>query len=253
MKLLVSLALVNLSLQAIPVEYNLDKALEIKLGWSFRIGPGVYLQHQCSTGSAVRLQQHARDYTAMMQEKLGIPADEATLQMRLHSNAQVYRGRMRFSREREGHYNSVRDILTSHCAASNSVLNQQLLLRILRDEHLRPWQGIFIAEVLAANGSRAYFANDAKADGAPLLQTLLSNYTPGKAERATLGRLAKYLQELGQLENFAVALVRDKRYDDTGLELLEATTGESIRALQTKLTKPATNTQRNNTLRKLKR
>lgn len=237
----------------IAVEYQLDKPLDFKLGWSFLRGDEIYLQHQCSPAIAARHQRHAMDYIAAMREKLGITSATEALQMRLHANAQTYRNRMKFSREREAHYNAALNILTSHCGAANTTIEQQLILYLLRDEPLRTWQRVFIAEVLPGDGKRIFFSDSGKAKAAPLGQVMLSNHTPGKADRALLARLAAYLQINGKLEGFALALARDRSFDDTGMEILERTSGEPVGALQAKFANKPPAAGRNNTLRKLKR
>ena len=241
------------ALHPIAVEYQLDRPLDFKLGWRFLRGDEIYLQHQCSPATAAHHQRHAMDYIAAMREKLGTSSGTEALQMRLHANAQVYRNRMKFSREREAHYNATLNILTSHCGASNTTIEQQLILYLLRDEPLRTWQRVFIAEVLPGNGKRTFFSDSGKAKTAPLAPVMLSNHTPAKADRALLARLAAYLQKNGKLEEFALALARDRSFDDTGTEMLEKITGEPVAALQVKFADKPPVTGRNNTLRKLKR
>ena len=250
---IISSCLFTASLSAIAVEYNLDKPLEFKLGWSFLRTDDIYLQHQCNAATAARHRRHVLDYTATMRGKLGLASGTETLQMRLHADARMYRNRMKFSREREAHYNSARNILTSHCGASNAAIEQQLILYLLRDEPLRTWQRIFVAEVLPGNGKSNYFGDSARKEPAALAEVMLSNHTPGKADRALLARLAAFLQKSGKLQEFALALARDRSFDDTGMEILELTTGMPISALQAKLAdKPVANGH-NNSLRKLKR
>lgn len=241
------------ALFGIAVEYDLDRPLEFKLGWNFLRADDIYLQHQCNTATAARHQRHAVAYVATMREKLGVTTASEVLQVRLHANAQLYRNRMKFSREREGHYNASLNILTSHCGAPDAIIEQQLILYILRDEPLRKWQKIFIAEVLLGNASRPFFPGSAKAVPSPLHQVLLSNHTPEKPELATLASLARYLQKMGKLEEFTLALARDRGFDDTGMEILEKLCGEPIASLQAKLADKAAAPGRNNTLRKLKR
>lgn len=238
---------------AIAVEYPLDRPLDLKLGWRFLRGDELYLQHQCSPATAARHQRHAMNYLVAMREKFGITSVIETLQMRLHANAQVYRNRMKFSREREAHYNAALNILTSHCGAPDSTIEQQLILFLLRNEPVRTWQRIFIAEVIPGNGKRIFFADSGKARAATLGQVMLSNHTPGKADRALLARLAAYLQRSGKLEEFALALARDRSFDDTGIEMLEKISGEPLGQLQAKFADKPVITGRNNTLRKLKR
>lgn len=241
------------ALQGIAVEYNLDKPIDFKLGWSFLLGSEIYLQHQCSTPTATQLGQHMLDYIRAVHKKLGVDSPVQPLQVRLHANAQVYRNRMRFSREREGHYNADLNILTSHCGVGHATLDQQLVLYLLRDEPLRTWQKVFIAEVLPGKGYRTLFADAAKAKPAPLESVMLSNHTPGKAERALLAKLGRYLQKTNMLEEFALALAHSRAFDDTGMEILERLTGESVAAIQTALAEKSPDKRRNNTLRNFKR
>ncbi|MFO1471167.1 MAG: hypothetical protein U1F27_09035 [Turneriella sp.] len=241
------------ALSAIAVEYDLDRPLDFKLGWIFLRTDDIYLQHQCSAATAARHQRHAVEYIATMREKLNVTATPEVLQIRLHANAQLYRNRMKFSREREGHYNSSLNILTSHCSAPEAIIEQQLILHILRDEPLRKWQKIFIAEVLPGNAGRPFFRSSAKAVPSPLYRVLLANHTPEKPELATLASLARYLQKMGKLEEFALTLARDRGFDDTGMEILERLCGERIAALEARLIDKAAAAKRNNTLRKLKR
>ena len=237
----------------VAVEYQLDRPLDFKMGWSFRRGDEIYLQHQCAPATAARLQRHMLDYNAAMRGKFGIPLTADVLQVRLHANAQVYRNRMKFSREREGHYNATLNILTSHCGASTATIEQQLILYLLRDEPMRTWQRVFIAEVLPGNGRRNFFNDSDKAKATSLGQVMLSNHTPGKNDRALLTRLAAYLQKKDKLEEFALALARDRSFDDTGMEILEKISGEPMSELQAKLADKPSAARRNNTLRKLKR
>ncbi len=247
------ICLVTGTLHALAVEYALDKPLDLKLGWNFLRGDRIYLQHQCSPAMAARHYRHAHDFISAMQQTLRVPDLILPLQMRLHANAQTYRNRMRFSREREGHYNAALNILTSHCSASHTAIEQQLILYLLRDEPLRTWQRVFIAEVLPDQGKRVFLGDAGKVKAAPLNSVLLSNHTPAKADRAMLARLADYLQKKGKLEEFALALSRDRGFDDTGIEVLEKTSGEPLSVLQAKLADKPVATGRNNTLRKLKR
>ncbi len=216
--------LLSQAAQAIAVEYDLDKPLGSPELWKYYRAPQFYIQHACGKE---RLNAIAERISRFMQDKTGQNSTvegEAQLQIRLYANAAQYRRALRFSKYRDGHFNARLTLLTSHCDAGPVTLAEQLNLYWLADSHLRKWQRIFIAEILAydsRNSLRAAFADAIKDKPAPLLQVLLSNQTPGRTERAALRQLALFLSEKKRLDEFLAMLLEPPSADDTGLEILE--------------------------------
>jgi hypothetical protein len=209
--------------RAMAVEYDLDKPLDSPQTWKYFRAPQFYVQYRCGKE---RISNIVARVSRFMQDRTGqnVEIDEkVALQIRLYANAVQYRRALRFSQYREGHFNARLNLVTSHCEVSAGTLAEQLNLYWLSDKALRKWQRIFVAEVLALTGRNASgaFADAAKDKPAPLLQVLLSNQTPGRAERAMLRQLTLFLIERKRLDEFLTLLIEPPTNDDTGLEVLE--------------------------------
>lgn len=218
------LLLATAAARAIAVEYDLDKPLDSPQAWKYYRTPQFYVQHKCGKerliGVIGRISRFMQDKTGQNVEiDGGVP-----LQIRLYPNAAQYRRALRFSQYRDGHFNKRQNLVTSHCEVSATVLAEQLNLYWLADSNLRNWQRIFVAELLARMGRNSVgtaFADTGKDKPAPLMAVLLSNQTPGRAERATLRQLTLFLMERKRLEEFLTLVVEPPTLDDTGLEILE--------------------------------
>lgn len=238
-------------LSAIAVEYELDQPIDLAKKWSFIRAENFFVQHQCGDErgkkQAARIANLLNNSWLSPEQKAAAPL----LQVRLFAGHGVYRAAFKFSRERHGHYNERLHLATSYCGSPPGILEEQLTLHQLSVSHLRLWQKIFIAEIFPYFDGQANvnpFADAAKNKPKPLGYVLLSNHRPEKAERATLRRLALFLQKHQKLEPFLRALLAGPHGDDTGSEILEGLFGETLKNLEDKITPPEAPKNANNTL-----
>ncbi|MFO1527415.1 MAG: hypothetical protein U1F16_15705 [Turneriella sp.] len=253
LKLLLTIAVCSAVVHAAAVEYELDKPLDLPSGWHFLRRDDAYLQHQCSAATAERMTKRFSESSAVYRKKLSITQTRLPVQMRLYANAPIYRNKLKFSRQREGHFNARLNIISTHCGVSGTILDQQILLHVLQQQALRPWQKVFIAETLSTGANGSSFADAARGKPTTMEQVMLSNHTPGLSERAAMARLAEFLRKAGKLEDFAIALATESLSDDTGIELLERLMGMKISEFAKDAPRPSRKAVRNNTLRSFKK
>lgn len=212
------------ALGAMAVEYELDPPLDLKQKWFFLKQSDFFIQHQCAASKINRIDEQVQEFLAAPKLWHLTPQPFKPLQMRIYAGAERYRSEMRFSQDRQGHFNAQRNLIVSHCNVSKTILEEQLMLYVLSKSPLRRWQKIFIAESLSRLGEKGkpvFFADAQKTERVKLRYLLLSNHAPGKKERATMRALAATLYGAQKLRTFVKLLVRDYRFDDTGAEALE--------------------------------
>ncbi len=230
---------------AIAVEYELDGPLDLKQKWGFVREEMFFLQHQCGED---RGRANAKRIKKLIGKDSPLKAVEPPmrlLQVRLLPGFDAYRRTFKFSKDRHGHYDEKISLMTSYCGASAAVLEEQLILHRLAETPLRLWQKIFIAETLPGSNP---FSDAAKVKPRPLRFVVLSNHRPEKAERATLRRLALFLQKEKKLDEFIAAIIRGRGFDDTGMEILETMFPGGLKALEERVTPPEPAKSANNTL-----
>ena len=104
--------------------------------------------------------------------------------------------------------------------------------------------------MIARDKAQGAFADAEKDTPAGLLQVLLSNHWPGRSERATLRRLAIFLNDRKSLDQFIALLIEPVTADDTGLEALEGLFPGELNAIVESIGRDAQNAKANKTLRK---
>jgi len=191
--------------------------------WRFIRGADFYLQHRCGEKPG---QKWAGKIETWMKNTPPWPGRliELPLQVRLMADAAGYRNYFKFSRDRHAHYNARLNLVTAYCGISQALLREQIILHSLEGSHLRAWQKVFVAEILAhgdAEKKPDLFIDSTGAKPVSLVYLLLSNHRPDKPERAAMRQLAQLLSRKGKLREFIEALVSEMRFDDTGLEVLE--------------------------------
>lgn len=220
---------------AIAVEYELDGPLDMKQGWKFIREEIFFVQHQCTEERGKTAAKKIRKFFEKTSPLSALKDTPAHLQVRLLPGFDAYRRTFKFSKERRAHYDEKLALLTSYCSVSTTALEEQLVLHRLAGTRLRLWQKVFLAEIIPApEGSP--FSDAAKVKPVPLRSLLLSNHRPEKAERATMRRLALFLQQEKKLEDFTKALIAWQGFDDTGMDILESMFSEGLRALEAKIT-----------------
>jgi hypothetical protein len=214
----------------IAVEHDFDAPLDMRQKWRFIRGEDFYLQHRCGDNPGNRW---AKKIGIWMKKTPAWPGrlPVLPLQVRLMADAAAYRQYFKFSRERHAHYNARLNLVTAYCGISPPLLREQIILQSLEGSHLRLWQKVFVAEVLAQGDTERksdHFSDSADAKPVSLQYLLLSNHRPDKPERAAMRQLARLLSSKGKLREFIQALVSETRFDDTGLEVLETWFPESL-------------------------
>ncbi|HRP68317.1 MAG TPA: hypothetical protein PLY93_02175 [Turneriella sp.] len=214
------------SLNAIPVEYELDKPLDFNKTGRFVHTPNLYVQHQCSATQVKKLVQEIAEFSTKKSPLSVLDAPLQPLQVRLFKNAKVYRDEFHFSKHRHAHYNERLEIVTSYCDAPFSEIEEQWILHRLAETRLRTWQKYFLAETIA-HPTRA-FRETGQAKPVSFLYLFLSNHKPDNAERKTMHALFAYLMKKKVWDSFCEALLLQQNFDDTGIEIFEKLTGEPI-------------------------
>lgn len=234
-----TVTLLLVPLLTIAVEYELDGPLDMKQKWRFVREDIFFVQHQCSEEQGKAAARKIGRFFSKPSPLSAVKETPAHLQVRLLPGFDAYRKAFKFSKDRRAHYDERLGLLTSYCAASASVLEEQLVLHRLAGTKLRFWQKVFIAEViplLQGNNVIAPFGDAAKVKPVPLRSLLLSNHRPEKGERAAMRRLALFLQQEKKLEDFIKALVAWQGFDDTAMDILEGMFPEGLRTLEAKIT-----------------
>jgi hypothetical protein len=242
------------SLWVIAVEYQIDPPLDLTHKWKFARHADYYVQHQCSQRNIDLVTIALRDALTSLELRFGKIILKTPLQLRFFANAHEYRKAHHFSRSRDGHFNPILNIVSTHCFVAKELFTETLVLYYLAGTNLRPWQRIFAAETLrfADDRTKVDSFTDAKRENPELLtNVLLSNYTPGIRERATLRQLAELLATRGRLSEFLTLLIAKPQADDTGIDLLESILGTDIRDIQNALL--TSEKASNNTLRNLRK
>jgi hypothetical protein len=238
------------AVSAIAVEYELDNPLDLKQKWGFVRRENFFVQHQCGEE---RGKAEAARIEKLLQKELNFPESQAgrLLQVRLWPGHDAYRRAFKFSKDRHAHYGEHLNLITSYCGTASDILEEHLILYRLSAAPLRPWQKIFLAEILPYLENKSGinpFPDTARNKPKPLGYVLLSNHRPEKPERASLRRLALFLQKNKKLEEFILALLNERRFDDTGVEILEKMFPEGLKILEEKITPPDMQKTPNNTL-----
>lgn len=245
-------AAITSALVAVAAEYDLDKPLDSPGKWRYYQGSHFYAQHRCSDG---QMQRMARDIQNYLNAPAKLPEAEIgpVVQVRLYASAADYRRNLKFSKYRDGHFNRRLNLIATYCDVSAVLLAEQLNLHALAAKPLRKWQRIFIAEtmpMIARNKAQGAFADAEKDTPAGLMQVLLSNHWPGRSERATLRRLAIFLNDRKSLDQFIALLIEPATADDTGLEALEGLFPGELNAIAEAIGQSGQNAKANKTLRK---
>jgi hypothetical protein len=230
---------------AIAVEYELDGPLDMKQKWGFVRGENFFVQHQCGEEAGKNYTKRIKKLIEKESPLRSVEPPMRLLQVRLLPGFDSYRRTFRFSKDRHGHYDEKLSLLTSYCGAATAILEEQLILHRLAETPLRLWQKIFIAETLAWSNP---FTDATTGKPKPLRFVLLSNHRPEKAERATLRRLALFLQKGKKMDEFISALIRWRGFDDTGMEILETMFPEGLKVLEERITPAEQAKSPNNTL-----